>query len=40
MQARFPVIATCPFKVLQQAMKHPLTDNGIERFLADWQNRS
>lgn len=30
-------IATCPFQVLQQAMKHPLTDIGIERFLADWQ---
>jgi transaldolase len=33
-------IATCPFKVLQQSMKHPLTDIGIERFLADWQARS
>jgi transaldolase len=33
-------IATCPFKVLQQAMKHPLTDIGIERFLADWQSRA
>lgn len=32
-------IATCPFKVLQQAMKHPLTDIGIERFLADWKSR-
>ncbi len=32
-------IATCPFKVLQQAMKHPLTDKGIEQFLADWKNR-
>lgn len=32
-------IATCPFKVLQQAMKHPLTDIGIERFLADWEKR-
>lgn len=32
-------IATCPFKVLQQAMKHPLTDIGIERFLADWNSR-
>jgi transaldolase len=32
-------IATCPFKVLQQSMKHPLTDQGIERFLADWQAR-
>jgi transaldolase len=33
-------IATCPFKVLQQAMQHPLTDIGIERFLADWKSRS
>jgi transaldolase len=33
-------IATCPFKVLQQAMKHPLTDIGIERFLVDWNSRS
>jgi transaldolase len=29
-------IATIPFKVLQQMVKHPLTDAGIERFLADW----
>ncbi len=32
-------IATCPFKVLQQSMKHPLTDKGIEQFLADWKAR-
>lgn len=32
-------IATCPFNVLQQSMKHPLTDAGIERFLADWNSR-
>ncbi len=32
-------IATCPFKVLQLGMMHPLTDKGIERFLADWQSR-
>jgi transaldolase len=32
-------IATCPFKVLQQSMKHPLTEQGIERFLADWEKR-
>ncbi|HZK24885.1 MAG TPA: fructose-6-phosphate aldolase [Oscillospiraceae bacterium] len=30
-------IATIPFKVLKQMFKHPLTDLGIERFLADWQ---
>jgi transaldolase len=29
-------IATIPFKVLQQLVKHPQTDQGIERFLADW----
>jgi transaldolase len=30
-------IATIPFKVLRQMFNHPLTDLGIERFLADWQ---
>ena len=29
-------VATVPFKVIQQMMKHPLTDVGLERFLADW----
>ncbi len=29
-------IATIPFKVFDQLVKHPLTDIGIERFLADW----
>jgi transaldolase len=29
-------IATCPFSVLDKSLKHPLTDQGIERFLADW----
>jgi len=29
-------IATIPFKVIRQLLKHPLTDIGIERFLADW----
>jgi transaldolase len=36
-------IATIPFKVIKQIIKHPLTDIGIERFLADWEkvkNRS
>lgn len=28
-------VATCPFNVIQQIMKHPLTDIGLERFLAD-----
>lgn len=30
-------IATVPFKVLRQMFNHPLTDQGIERFLADWE---
>jgi transaldolase len=30
-------IATIPFKVLTQIIKHPLTDTGLEHFLADWQ---
>lgn len=30
-------IATMPFKVLQQLVKHPLTDIGIKNFLADWE---
>ncbi|HLG52224.1 MAG TPA: fructose-6-phosphate aldolase [Chloroflexota bacterium] len=30
-------IATMPFAVMQALMKHPLTDRGIERFLADWR---
>jgi transaldolase len=33
-------IATIPYKVLQQMTKHPLTDVGIERFLADWKSVS
>ncbi|MDQ0214167.1 transaldolase [Oikeobacillus pervagus] len=33
-------IATVPFKVLNQLFKHPLTDKGIEAFLADWKNRT
>jgi len=33
-------IATIPHKVLLQMTKHPLTDVGIERFLADWQSVS
>jgi transaldolase len=28
-------IATLPYAVFQQILKHPLTDAGIERFLAD-----
>lgn len=30
-------VATIPFKVIKQLARHPLTDVGLERFLADWQ---
>jgi len=30
-------IATIPYSVLKQMVKHPLTDAGIEKFMADWQ---
>ena len=30
-------IATVPMGVLLQMLKHPLTDNGIDRFLKDWE---
>jgi transaldolase len=30
-------ICTMPLKVIDQLIKHPLTDIGIERFLADWK---
>ncbi len=30
-------IATVPFAVIEKMIKHPLTDIGIERFLADWE---
>ena len=30
-------IATVPMNVLLQMLKHPMTDNGIERFLKDWE---
>ena len=32
-------IATIPFKVIQQLIKHPLTDIGLEKFLADWKKQ-
>jgi transaldolase len=34
-------ICTMPFAIFQQMVKHPLTDNGLKKFLADWdaQNR-
>ena len=30
-------VATIPFKVIQQLVKHPLTDKGLEAFLSDWK---
>ena len=32
-------ISTTPYKVLKQLFHHPLTDKGIEGFLADWSKR-
>lgn len=32
-------IATIPYNVLLQLFNHPLTDKGIEQFLADWEKR-
>ncbi|PNB52673.1 fructose-6-phosphate aldolase, partial [Pseudomonas sp. GW456-E7] len=29
-------IGTMPLKVIHALTKHPLTDKGIEQFLADW----
>lgn len=30
-------ISTIPYKVMEQLIKHPLTDSGLESFLADWK---
>ena len=30
-------VATVPFKVIEQLMKHPLTDVGLKKFLEDWE---
>ncbi|GMV51059.1 fructose-6-phosphate aldolase [Nitrospirales bacterium NOB] len=30
-------ICTMPYPVFQQLVKHPLTDNGLKKFLADWE---
>jgi len=32
-------IATVPYDVLMKALQHPLTDIGVQRFLADWGKR-
>ncbi len=29
-------IATVPYKIIEQMAKHPLTDQGIEKFMKDW----
>ena len=33
-------VATCPFGVIAQLFKHPLTDIGLDKFLADWKRAS
>jgi len=33
-------IATIPFKVLAKLAEHPMTDKGIEAFMADWEKRN
>ncbi len=33
-------IATIPLKVIEQLARHPLTDIGIQQFLADWEKRT
>ena len=33
-------IATIPLKVIEQLARHPLTDIGVEQFLADWEKRT
>jgi transaldolase len=30
-------VATMPFKVIEQLLKHPLTDAGLAKFLKDWE---
>lgn len=30
-------VCTIPFKVIDQLIRHPLTDLGLEKFLADWK---
>jgi transaldolase len=30
---------TCPSKIIEQLMTHPLTDKGLAAFLKDWENR-
>lgn len=30
-------VATIPYSVIEQLAKHPLTDSGLKKFLADWE---
>jgi transaldolase len=30
-------VVTVPYKLLEQLLKHPLTDIGLEKFLKDWE---
>jgi transaldolase len=30
-------VATIPYSVIDQLAKHPLTDAGLKKFLADWE---
>jgi transaldolase len=32
-------ICTMPFSIFQQMVKHPLTDSGLKKFLADWEGQ-
>jgi transaldolase len=31
-------IATVPYKVIEQMIQHPMTDQGIDKFLSDWEH--
>ena len=33
-------ICTMPFTIFQQMVKHPLTDSGLKKFLADWEGQA
>ena len=33
-------ICTMPFAIFQQMVKHPLTDIGLKKFLADWDSQN
>jgi transaldolase len=32
-------IATMPYKIMEQLVKHPLSDIGLKKFLADWEKQ-